>query len=95
MGNYRRISRKAVADSWSVVGVALVIATVYVLKEPPRYMIAIQIRAERRDLQRQGRRHRAREQTRQDGLGDDGQERKLQGTRRSDGVNEITPDNPA
>ena len=40
----------------------------------------------------QGRRHRARQQARQDGLGDDGQERTLQGTRRAHGLNEITPD---
>ncbi|WP_458157654.1 hypothetical protein [Bradyrhizobium sp. 18BD] len=42
----------------------------------------------------QGRRHRARQQTCQDGMGDDGLERTLQGTRRSHGVNEITPDMP-
>ncbi|MET4177157.1 transposase [Bradyrhizobium sp. LA6.1] len=38
----------------------------------------------------QGRCHRARQQTRQGGMGDDGQERTLQRTRRSHGVNEIT-----
>jgi transposase len=40
-------------------------------------------------------RHRARQQTRQDGLGDDGQMRALQGTRRTRGVNEIAPETPA
>ena len=40
----------------------------------------------------QGRRHRARQQDRQDGLGHDGQGRALQGTRRARGVNEIAPD---
>ena len=43
----------------------------------------------------QGRRHRARQQTRQDGLGDDGQERTLQGTRRIEGISEIAPEAPA
>ena len=37
----------------------------------------------------QGCRHRARQQTRQDGLGHDGQKRTLQGTRRTHGINEI------
>ena len=37
----------------------------------------------------QGRCHRTRQQARRDGMGDDGQERTLQGTRRSHGVNEI------
>ena len=40
----------------------------------------------------QGRRHRARQQDRQNGLGHDGQGRTLQGTRRACGVNEIAPD---
>ena len=40
----------------------------------------------------QGRRHRARQQNRQNGLGPDGQGRALQGTRRACGVNEIAPD---
>ena len=39
----------------------------------------------------QGRRHRARQQDRADGLGHDGQGRALQGTRRASGVNEIAP----
>ena len=43
----------------------------------------------RRQLRR---RHRARQQARQDGLGHDGQERTLQGTGRAHGLNEITPD---
>ena len=38
------------------------------------------------------RRHRARQQTRRDGLDHDGQDRTLEGTCRSRGVNEITPD---
>ena len=42
----------------------------------------------------QGRGHRTRQQTRQDGMGDDGQERTLQGTRRAHGVNEITARHP-
>jgi hypothetical protein len=37
----------------------------------------------------------ARQQTRPDGLGDNGQERTLQGTYRSRGVNELAPDSPA
>ena len=40
----------------------------------------------------QGRRHRARQQDRQNGLGHDGQRRVLQGTRRPCGVNEVAPD---
>jgi hypothetical protein len=40
-------------------------------------------------------RHRARQQARQDGLGDDGEERTLQGTHRTHGVNEIAPETPA
>jgi Transposase len=43
----------------------------------------------------QGCRYRTRQQTRPDGLGDDGQERTLQGTRRPRGVNEITRESPA
>ncbi|MEY9234071.1 transposase [Bradyrhizobium japonicum] len=39
--------------------------------------------------------YRTRQQTRPDGLGDDGQERTLQGTRRPRGVNEITRESPA
>jgi len=39
----------------------------------------------------QGRRHRARQQDRQNGLGHDGQGRALQGTRRACGVNEVAP----
>ena len=39
----------------------------------------------------QGRRHRSRQQDRQNGLGHDGQGRALQGTRRACGVNEIAP----
>jgi hypothetical protein len=42
----------------------------------------------------QGRRDRARQQARQDGMGDDCLERTLQGTCRSDGVNEITAGHP-
>jgi hypothetical protein len=41
----------------------------------------------------EGRRHRARQQDRTDGLGHDGQRRALQGTRRARGVIEIAPDN--
>ena len=40
----------------------------------------------------QGRRHRACQQDRADGLGHDGQGRAIQGTRRACGVNEIAPD---
>ena len=40
----------------------------------------------------QGRRHRPGQQDRADGLGDDGQRRALQGTRRACGVKEIAPD---
>jgi hypothetical protein len=40
----------------------------------------------------EGRRHRARQQDRPDGLGNDGQGRALQGTSRACGVNEIAPD---
>ena len=40
----------------------------------------------------QGRRHRARQQDRQNGLGDDGQGRALQRTRRACGVNQIALD---
>ncbi|MCK1419727.1 transposase [Bradyrhizobium sp. 153] len=40
----------------------------------------------------QGRRNRACQQARQDDVGDDGQERTLQGTGRAHGVNEIAPD---
>jgi hypothetical protein len=42
----------------------------------------------------EGRRHRARQQDRQNGLGDDGQGRALQGTRRACGMNEIASDIP-
>jgi hypothetical protein len=41
----------------------------------------------------QGRRHRACQQDRPDGMGNDGQGRALQGARRACGINEIAPDN--
>src|SRR5712691_8918736 len=43
----------------------------------------------------QGRRHRARQQDRHNGLGHDGQGRALQGTRRACGMNEIALGHPA